>query len=191
MNEESIEQLVNLLHEAGMLASIPRSGFAFLGSGQQSVAEHTYRVIFVAYVLSHLSRLAGRPVKLDRLFLFCLFHDLPEARIGDLNAVQKQYVVPQVDKVLQDFVSQYPIGEEIAQAVHSFENDASLEAMLARDADQIELLLVLKREEELGNPQTQEWIKRVFSRIQTDEGKQLASKVTEVDTSAWWRLFTH
>ena len=36
--------IVNLLHEVGMLAHIPRSGFAFLGLGKQSVAEYSYRV---------------------------------------------------------------------------------------------------------------------------------------------------
>ena len=47
-------EIVNLLHEIGMLSSIPRSGFAFLGSGKQSVAEHSFRVTLIAYVLARL-----------------------------------------------------------------------------------------------------------------------------------------
>lgn len=47
---------VNLMHEVGMLAKTPRSGFAFLGSGSQSVAEHSFQMTWVALILSTLSQ---------------------------------------------------------------------------------------------------------------------------------------
>ena len=44
--------IVNFLFEVGMLSKTPRSGFYFLGSGQQSVAEHTNRTVYIGYVLA-------------------------------------------------------------------------------------------------------------------------------------------
>jgi len=40
-----MSQHAKFLYEVGMLQRTPRSGFAFLGSGKQSVAEHTYRML--------------------------------------------------------------------------------------------------------------------------------------------------
>jgi putative hydrolase of HD superfamily len=36
-----MKNIANLLFEAKMLKEIPRSGFHFLGSGKESIAEHT------------------------------------------------------------------------------------------------------------------------------------------------------
>lgn len=69
-------------YEAGMLMRTPRSGFQFLGSGSQSVAEHTYRMLNIAFVLN---RLVPEPADELHLLKLVLFHDLPEARTGDLT----------------------------------------------------------------------------------------------------------
>jgi putative hydrolase of HD superfamily len=38
MKNDRLEKIVDFLFEVGMLAKTPRSGFFFLGSGEQSVA---------------------------------------------------------------------------------------------------------------------------------------------------------
>ena len=81
----------DFLFEARFLKAIPRSGFAFLGAGRESVAEHVYLTTVIAYVLSVMVPHVDR----SRLIFLCLFHDLPETRIGDLNSVQKPYHRPQ------------------------------------------------------------------------------------------------
>jgi putative hydrolases of HD superfamily len=131
----SIQSYVDLFHEVGMLALIPRSGFAFLGSGQQSVAEHSYRVTIIAYALSSLVK---QPINQHRLVMMCLFHDLPESRIGDLNYVQKKYVTANTNKVLEELETQSPVGPEIVDWINEYEKGETLEAQLAHDADQLE-----------------------------------------------------
>lgn len=175
--------IVNLLHEMGMLSLIPRSGFAFLGSGKQSVAEHSFRTALVAYLLA---RLVGQPVDTHKLVMMCLFHDLPEARIGDLNYVQKKYVIPCLDKALEDIASGSFLGPEIVAWIQEYEQGTSLEAQLAHDADQLELLLVLKCEEEMGNLRAKEWMFNLLKRLQTDAGKQVADAICQTPSDAWW-----
>lgn len=178
-----IKKVVNLFHEIGMLSLIPRSGFAFLGTGKQSVAEHSFRATLIAYVLA---RLISSPLDMHKLVMMCLLHDLPEARTGDLNYVQKKYVIPQLNKVLEHIHQDSFLGPEIVAWIEEYERNETLEAQLAHDADQLELLLVLKREQELGNEQTAEWISNIIQRLQTEAGKQVADTICQTSSNDWW-----
>jgi len=46
-----MESIADFLFETGMLAKTPRSGYQFLGSGRETVAEHILRTIYVGYTL--------------------------------------------------------------------------------------------------------------------------------------------
>lgn len=179
------ENIVNLFHEVGMLADIPRSGFAFLGSGKQSVAEHSFRVTIIAHTLARLS-----PEKLDlyKLVMMCLFHDLPEARIGDLNYVQKRYLKADINKAIEHIANGSQIGPEIVEWIKEYEEGKTLEAKLAHDADQLELMLVLKKEFELGNPDAFDWYKRGKERLKTDLAINIANKIWEIKSNSWWQV---
>lgn len=176
--------IVNFLHEIGMLAHIPRSGFAFLGSGKQSVAEHSFRVALIGHVLSKLIQEA---VNHDKLIMLCLFHDLPEARTGDLNYLQKKYVKTDLNKVLGDIKKESSLGPEIVEWIEEYEESETIESQLAHDADQIELMLVLKKEEELGNLKTEEWFKNCSARLKTTVAKELAQAISLVSSDDWWK----
>jgi putative hydrolase of HD superfamily len=89
-----MKNIVNFLFEVGILKKIPRSGYQFLGTGGESIADHSFRVAIIAYLL------AKREPEADaqKAVLMSLFHDLPEARTGDHNYVNKRYVVVNEDK---------------------------------------------------------------------------------------------
>lgn len=178
-----MKAIINLMNEIGMLAKTPRSGFAFLGSGSQSVAEHSYRVTVISHLLADLF-----PEKIDkhRLLLLCLFHDLMEARTGDLNYVNKRYVHTLSEKALNDIQSGSPYGQEIVSYIHEYENCQSSESKLAHDADQLELLLVLKQEFDTGNPRAMDWFDVVCERLITETAKELAKEIKQTPFDAWW-----
>lgn len=182
-----MQPIVNFLNEAGMLARIPRSGFAFLGTGQQSVSEHSYRTALIGHALATITmNLSSAPVDRYKLLMMCLVHDLPEARIGDLNYVQKKYLTPNLDKALNDIEKGSPLGPEIVEWIKEYEEGLSIEAQIAHDADQIELLLMLKQEQEMGNPRAAEWVKNALKRIKTESGKQLAESILQTSSDDWW-----
>ncbi|MDM8537595.1 HD domain-containing protein, partial [Desulfobacterales bacterium HSG17] len=91
-----MENIANLLFEAKMLKEIPRSGYHFLGTGKESVAEHSFMITFIAFAMSEMEKKADA----KKIISMCLVHDLPEARTGDLNYVQKQYVTPDEKKAV-------------------------------------------------------------------------------------------
>lgn len=171
------------LFEVGMLNRTPRSGFQFLGSGEQSVAEHTNRVLHVALVLA---RASGERVDELRLLQLVLYHDLPEARTGDQNYVNRRYVHEDLEKLLDEAAQVWPEGGAIAAAVREFEAAETREARIAKDADQLELLLTLKELQDLGNPHTDDWIDAAVQRLKTDAGKKLAVEILETKWDEWW-----
>jgi putative hydrolases of HD superfamily len=178
-----MRSLVHLLHEIGMLAHIPRSGFAFLGTGEQSVAEHSFCAALIGHFLAGLS---PDPVDRYKLMMLCLLHDLPESRMGDLNYVQKKYVQANVHLVLKDIGQSSPYGSEIVKWIEEYEEGVSLEAKLAHDADQLELLLVLRREQDKGNPKAVKWAENACKRLQTDIAKQVAEAILSTPSDEWW-----
>jgi putative hydrolase of HD superfamily len=176
-------QFADFLNEVGMLNQTPRSGFAFLGAGEQSVAEHMYRMLAIAFLLARRSE-----PKVDELHLLHLvmFHDLPEARTGDQNYVNHKYVRADLDKLLDETAHTWPYGEEIVGYIREFEAAETPAAQLAKDADQLELLLVLKQLADLGHPHTEEWIAPLLARLKTPAGKELAQEILTTRWDGWW-----
>jgi putative hydrolase of HD superfamily len=74
-----MSNFANLLFEVGVLNRTPRSGFAFLGSGEQSVSEHCFRMVRIAWLLA---RLSDEPVNELHLLQLVLFHGLPEGIVS-------------------------------------------------------------------------------------------------------------
>jgi putative hydrolases of HD superfamily len=177
-----MKNIANFLFEAGMLKRTPRSGFQFLGTGAESVAEHIFRTTYIGYALGKLA--AG--VNVDRLIKMCLFHDLPEARTGDLNYVNKKYVEAHEKKAVEDLAKTLSFGSEIKDLIQEFNEGKTEEAWLARDADQLEMILALKEYKDVGNKYADEWLEFSLKRLQTDLARELAKTILETDSSLWW-----
>jgi putative hydrolase of HD superfamily len=73
--------LARFLHRAGRLKGVPRTGWLDRGvpAGEaESVADHTFRVVLLAWLA------AGPGLDRDRVLKLALLHDLAEAVTGDL-----------------------------------------------------------------------------------------------------------
>ncbi|MFO7766942.1 MAG: HD domain-containing protein [Pelovirga sp.] len=177
-----MKNIANFLFEVGMLKRTPRTGFQFLGSGAQSVAEHSFRTAMIGYALAQLDDKAD----VGRVLQLCLFHDIPEARTGDLNYVNKKYVQVDEQKAVDDLADQLPFGDDYRATLTEFIARESYEAQLAHDADQLEMVLSLKEHKDLGNRYADEWYPFSRLRLKTDIAKELAETIWETDSSKWW-----
>lgn len=178
---DQLTRLADFLYEAGMLKKTPRSGFQFLGSGQESVAEHSCRTAMVGYVLASM---AG--ANAEHTALLCLFHDFQEARIGDVNYVGRMYMRRNQREAFAHAVAGTGLEKTLLPNWDEGENGENLETRLVHDADQIDLILSLREEEDLGNPYAKKWIEAALPRLCTKEGKALAARICEVDHTDWW-----
>ena len=177
----NFERLAQFFHEFGQLRHLPRSGYAFLGSGRESVADHSARTAVIAWALARMTGAdSGRAV------LMALFHDLGEARTGDQNYVNRRYVTAREREAVADAVAGTGLEGEIMALWDEHETGATPEGRLARDADQLDLLLNLKRELDCGNPQAAAWMDQVETRLRTDEGRCLAAAIRTGGHADWW-----
>jgi putative hydrolase of HD superfamily len=177
-----MQDIANFLYEVGMLQKTPRTGFQFLGSGCESVAEHILRTIFIAYTLCKLDPEANE----HRTIKMCLFHDLPEARTGDMNYVNKKYVTVDENKAVRELTETLSFGTDIAGAIDEFNEKTTRESRIAHDADQLALILQLKEYGDLGNKYSKDWIDFALRRLCTETAKEVAKVILKTDSSQWW-----
>lgn len=178
-----MSQYAKFFYEAGMLMRTPRSGFTFLGTGEQSVAAHTYRMLNIAFVLN---RLVAEPADELHLLKLVLFHDLPEARTGDLNYENQKYVRVDEKKLFREMEDELPYGAEIVAYAREYEERQTLAARIGYDADQLEFLLTVKEELDKGNPLAADWIPPCVARLKSDAAKKLAQEILETRADEWW-----
>ena len=174
--------IANFLFEVGMLQKTPRSGFQFLGSGAQSVAEHSHRSAVIGYCLAQMDK----SVDGARVVLMCLLHDVPEARTGDLNYVNKKYAQVDEARAIADGSAELPFAAHYRAALAEFGGKDTPEARLAHDADQLEMILALKEQKDRGNRYAERWYPYSFKRLCTAAGQRLAEVIWTTDSSAWW-----
>lgn len=182
MDKDKLEKVVDFLFELGILSKTPRSGFFFLGSGEQSVAEHLHRASSIGYCLAHL---AG-DVDVGRVVQMCLFHDVSEARISDLNYVHQKYTERLEEKAHKDLTDSLPFGDHMKLLIDEYEERETKESKLTKDADNLEFILSLKEQMDIGNERARSWLPPALERLITEEAKALAKIIVDTDSDRWW-----
>lgn len=176
---------VTFLYETGHLKQTPRSGWLLAGVPQpESVAEHSYRVGIIAFVIAALE--GANP---DRAATLALFHDVPEARTGDVPSVGKPHVTlrdPNEVAALQTAGLPDALAARIRDVIGEFEAKATLEAQCAKDADKLECLLQAREYVARGNPLLQPWVDSMLAAVKTETGRRLAEAAVKVSPDAWW-----
>jgi len=173
---------MDFLFEVGMLKKTPRTGYQFLGSGDESVAEHSFRTAVIGYILASQEQQADT----GKTTLMCLFHDLHEARTGDRNYVNKRYVTVDERSAILDLVGETPFADEIISLIREFNAGETLEARISRDADQLDLMMELKTQHDLGNKYAEDWLHYAVKRIVTEKGRKMAQAILKTDSTDWW-----
>jgi len=179
------EATIGFLHETGHLKNTPRAGWLVAGERQpESVAEHSFRVGVIAYVLALME--GANP---DRAAALALFHDVPEARTTDLHSVARPHVTLTADTSVIA-VQTAGIPEEVAQPIRAltaeFAAKETLEARCAKDADKLECLLQAREYQARGNPQVQPWVDTMHDAVKTASAQRLAAAAVSLSPNAWW-----
>ena len=182
MNYDKLDKVTDFLYEVGILSKTPRSGFFFLGSGEQSVAEHINRVGYIGYCLAKLNGEAD----VGKVVQMCLFHDVSESRISDLNYVHQKYTERLEEKAHEDLARALPFGEDVKALLDEYEERETLESQIVKDADNLEFILCLKEQYDIGNERAKSWIGPAIKRLKTDEAKAIAESIMKIDSDRWW-----
>jgi len=132
-----------------------------------------------------LARLDPR-VDPNRVIEMALFHDLPETRTGDLNYVHQKYAKVDEAAVARHQTEDLPFGADLEGLITEYREGVTPEAIVAHDADQLEMLLSLKERLDGGAKAAEEWVPFVLKRLKTDTAKEMAERILSSHTHNWW-----
>lgn len=182
MNKHHLQSIADFVYESGILAKTPRSGLWFLGTGAQSVAEHSLRTAYIGYALCHLTPKANK----QHVLFLSLFHDIGEGRTSDLNYVHQRYGRLSELHAIRDLAAAVPFGKEISAAYRETSAKKTLEAKLTKDADNLEWLATMREEEMKGNTKARSWAIIAYKRLKTPAGKAVGKVLLRVHPDHWW-----
>ena len=177
-----MKQIANFLFEVRILKDIVRSGYAFLGSGRETIAEHSFMTALICFAMAKLDH----NINCEKLVTMALVHDIAEARTGDFNYVEKNYSKTDEKKAVQDLIKHLSFGNDIKKLIDEFNLRETIEAKLVHDADQISFILELKKNNDTGAKGPEKWLPYVIKRLKTETGKQFAKSIMETNWDEWW-----
>lgn len=182
-----MKELAKYLYEIGQLKRLRRSGWWIAGiEDPESVAEHSFRVTLLGYILSQLE--GGDPLK---TIIMCLFHDVPESRLNDWHRIGQRYAnLAEIQRqVFSEQVNRLPhnVSEQLTSLMSEFNTGESLEARLAHDADRLECLIQAREYQAQGYKDVQDWINNCEAALITESAKRIAQECLKVEPKEWWQ----
>jgi putative hydrolase of HD superfamily len=180
-----MEQIARFLFEVGQLKRVARSGWWVAGvRDPESVAEHSFRCIWIGYLLA---REAGADPA--RVALMCLAHDLPEARTNDLHKISQAYLNAQGAErgAFSDQVQNLSGSAQLRQLYAEYEAGETLEASLARDADRLECAFQALEYVDEGHRPCRAWYENTGPKLKTDAGRALFAALARTDPGDWYQ----
>lgn len=188
---EDNKKIANLFYEIGTLRKISRSHrqTLFINDNADNIGSHSHRVSCIAWFLAKMES-----VDPYKTVMMSLFHDVPETRTGDQNWVHKRYVRVDESKILHDQFKDLPFND-LFEILSEYDHRESLESIVAKDADLLDQILLLKEYEHSGNKEATIWLRgkngdetnKHLARLKTDSAKKLGLLILETTPSDWWK----
>lgn len=177
-----LSKIVNFLYEVGTLRKLPRAHqqTLFTQDFSDNISSHSFRVTMIGWHLAILEK-----ANVNKVIKMCLLHDLGEARTGDQNWVHKKYVKVYDEEILNDQIGEFP---EMLEITKEYEERVSLESKIAKDADLIDQIMLLKEYELQGNNEASKWLegKEQGKRLVTKSAKKLVKEIVKQSPHDWW-----
>jgi putative hydrolase of HD superfamily len=183
MSPSDETNILKYFFEAGMLKRTARSGWWSESIKQpESVADHSFRAAIIAFVLAKME--GADPQKLCTA---AVFHDMQEARLGDMNKITARYIEVTEDlegKVEREQVAGLSAG--LRDAILNTRNLSEKELAILKDADYLECAIQAKEYADAGNKGTMRWVENIGKKLRTQSAKTLHSKLGTQDSNSWW-----
>ena len=187
------QKIARFLYEVGTLRRLPRIHCQILMESDltDNIASHSYRVTLIGW---QLAKLEGADAY--KTAMMCLLHDLAEIRSNDHNWLHKRYVKVFEEEILKDQLGTLP-DQELFELATEYNQRQSRESIIAKDADLLDQILLLKEYELQGNQEAKAWLFGKTSKtenkhltklegIQTESAKKLGEAIYGEHPASWW-----
>lgn len=174
---------VDLLFEVGTMRHISRSWSQFGGLQFANVAEHSYRVVWIALVLAR-----DEGADIAKTLQMAMIHDLPETRTGDGNYVNREYVAYNEVGAVKDSLAGTPLESELLPLWREYKDRETLEARIVKDADTLDCDLELRELKSRGSdlPEVlQDTRMRAFEQLHTATARRLFREIEGASCHDW------
>ena len=184
------ERLADFLFEVGTMRKLLRAHRQVLLTDDVSdnIASHSCRVALIGWFLA--KKEGADPYK---VVMMCLLHDLGEIRSNDHNWVHKRYT-----KIFDEEITKEQLGTlpdtELFDLAREYEVRESPESIIAKDADLLDQVLLLKEYEWQGNKEAAVWLhgkgddegNAQLKRLRLDSARKLGEAIYADHPSDWW-----
>ena len=184
-----MKEVARFLSEVGQLKYVKRSGWWQAGvKDPESVAEHVTRATILGRILAHLEK--ANP---DRVTAMLALHEVGEARINDYHKMACRYLNFKEGeaRAFEDAIAKLPtpIRNEFHALFQEFNDGKTKEAILAKDADLLEMACYAKELMEAGHAGMKDWIKNVKAVLKTKSARLILEEIEKNDdfTNCWWQ----
>ena len=146
------DRWLELLLQANVLKTTPRTGWHQRRvAGPENVAAHSWGAALIALVLAQMTEAApddesNAPLNRGRLLSMAILHDLAEAETSDIPRSALRHLPNGAKqtaeaRALAAILSGLPVCDPWSELLAEYEQETTLEARLARDADRLDFLL--------------------------------------------------
>ena|SRR3989344_7190627 len=182
-----MKDVAKFIFEVGTLKRIRRAWLKAEGvPNPESVADHSHRNTIIGYILAK-----AEGADADKVVKMCMFHDIPEVRIGDLDKVAQRYINKDEAEMqaMNDQTANLPesMKKDIRASFAEFSERKTKEAVIARDADLLELTFQAKEYADAGYTGCLYWIEKQIPFLKTESAKKIASELTKMNSTDWWK----
>jgi putative hydrolases of HD superfamily len=183
--QNNLKHDVNFLFEMGNIRFMERMWRRFLHDDFANLAEHHFRVFWIAMVIAAHEE----NVDTGKIAKMCLLHDIAESRTGDVDYLARQYVERNEKLAIDDMLAGTAIKDEFYALWEEYENRTSLEAKIAKDADNLDVDFELAEQAEKGSALQKHWQEnRAFvarEKLYTDTAKKLFDQLIIANPHEW------
>lgn len=168
----------------GTIRYIDRMWRRFLSPRFANLAEHHFRVFWVAMIIAAQEK----NVDTGKIAKMVLVHDIAESRAGDVDYLSRQYVERNEELGIHDMLGNTSLEKEFLELWEEYETRESLEAKIVKDADNLEVYFELAEQKAIGSTLPSIWKHRkekVRPRLFTKTAKKMFDEVQIANPHDW------
>lgn len=186
MAKSDFKRDIDFLYEMGNIRYVDRMWRRFMSPEFANVAEHHFRTFWIAMII------AAREGDADtgKIAKLVLVHDITESRTGEVDFISRQYVDRKEDSAIHDMLADTAIEQEFLALWQEYEERKTLEAKIAKDADNLDVDFELAEQAARGSRLRE--VKRpsrdyvAAEKLYTKTAKSIYEQLQTSDPHDWW-----
>ena len=190
MTNLEVALFAKLFYEIGSLRKVMRAHQQRLLTTDptDTIAAHSFRTTTIGLMLAIQHE---EDIEILKVVIMCLLHDLPETRTNDHHWVQKRYVKTYDMEVFIDQLGELSGSISLLEIMKEYEERVTTESIIAKDADLLDQMLLMREYELQGNKQATKWlheddgVSKTEKLMVTAVARKLAIEIKTQSPSEW------